>query len=84
MSQPNYLTIIKQLQEQIATLETRARGVAESTEVTKLQVFNRASLKVSGFVIAWKLYIRMKIRGVIIKEQIQWVLSYVQRGLADI
>ena len=33
---------------------------------------------------ACKLYIKMKIRGAAVEEQIQWVLLYVQGGLADI
>ena len=33
---------------------------------------------------ACKLYIRMKMRGVTVEEQIQWVLLYVQGGSADV
>ena len=36
------------------------------------------------FIIACKLYIHMKMRGVAVEEQIQWVLLYVQGGSADI
>ena len=41
-----------------------------STEVVKLQTFNETSSKVSGFVTAYRLYIRMKMRGAAVEEQI--------------
>ena len=53
-------------------------------EIVKSQVFDGASSKVSGFMIACRLYIRMKIRKVLLEEQVQWVLSYVQGRLADV
>ena len=34
--------------------------------------------------IACKLYIRMKMRGAVVEEKIQWILFYVQKGSADI
>jgi len=65
--------------------ERRVGGsTAVATEVAKLQTFDRTSSKVSGFLSACKLYIRMRLRELSVEEQIQWVLSYVQGGSADI
>ena len=55
-----------------------------SIKVARPQRFDRSLEKISEFVIACKLYIWMKMRGDAVKEQIQWILSYVQEGLVDI
>ena len=47
-------------------------------------MFNREAEKILGFLIAYRLYIKMRMREATIEKQIQWVLSYVQEGLADI
>ena len=53
-------------------------------EVAKPAIFNGKAGKVGGFIIACRLYLRMKMREATVEEQVQWVLLYVQRGSADV
>ena len=46
--------------------EKKIEGEGISTEVVKLQVFDKTLAKVSGFVMAYKLYLWMKMRGVVV------------------
>ena len=46
-------------------------------EVAKLVIFNGEAGKVGGFIIACRLFLKIKLRGATVEEQVQWVLSYV-------
>ena len=67
---------------------TVGRGVGEgasaATKVAKPQTFDGTPSKVSRFVGACKLYIKMRLRKSSVEEQVQWILSYVQGGSVDI
>ena len=64
------------------------RGAREertaNMDIAKPQLFDGTSSKVSGFVIRCKLYIKNKLAGATVEEQVQWVLSHVQGGSANI
>ena len=46
-------------------------NTGSNIEVAKPQIFDRATRKLFGFLIACKLFIRMRIRKAAVKEQIQ-------------
>ena len=75
--QPDYPAIIRRLQEQITMLSEQVVARAAALEIAKHQVFDGTPSKVSGFVIACKLYGKAKMRRVSVEEQIQWVLLHV-------
>ena len=59
--------------------ERRATGsnVGSHMEVAKPAIFNGEAGRVGGFVTACRLYIKIKLRGNTVEEQVQWVLTYV-------
>ena len=62
---------------------TMGSNMGSHMEVAKPAIFNGETAKVGGFVTACRLFLRMKLRRAPVEEQMQWVLSYVQRGSAD-
>jgi len=67
-----------------AEREVMGPNIGPHMEVAKLAIFNGEAEKVGGFVIACRLYLRMKMREATVEKQVQWVLSYIQGGSADI
>jgi len=98
MSQLNFQEIIRQQQEQMVVMQVQIqallaaageRGPAGSNtgshmEVAKPAIFSREAGRVGGFIMACRLYIKMRLRGNTVEEQVQWVLTYVQRGSVDV
>ena len=94
MSQLNLHEIIRQQQEQLAVMQVQGEaGAGEEVvgsnmgshmEVAKPAIFNGEVEKVEGFITACRLFLRMKLRGTSVEEQVQWVLSYVQGRSADV
>ena len=64
--------------------EVVGSNMGSHLEVAKPAIFNREVEKVEGFITACRLFLRMKLRGTSVEEQVQWVLSYMQGELADI
>jgi len=62
----------------------REVGRGGGGEVEKPQIFNSTLSKVTGFITAYKLYIRMRMREKPVEGQVQWILSYVQGGTVDV
>ena len=64
--------------------EATGSNVGSHMEVAKPAIFNREAAKVGGFITVCRLFVRMKLRGAMVEEQVQWVLLYVQGGSADV
>ena len=78
-----------QIQALLAIAGREERAASEvnrgyQMEVVKPAIFSGEAGKVGGFIMACRLYLRMKMREATVEEQVQGVLSYVQGGLADV
>jgi len=56
---------------------TEGSNIGFNIEMVKSPVFNGEAGKVGGFISAYRLYLRMRMRRAMVEKQIQWVLSYI-------
>jgi len=73
--------MIATLQQQVNTMLLQQQG--SRVEVTRPQVFSGRIEEVNTFINVACLYIRMKITEEAAATQVAWVLSYVQREIAE-
>jgi len=52
-------------------------GAGSNIEMVNPPMFNGEASRVGGFITVCRLYLRMRMRGATVEEQIQWVLLYV-------
>jgi len=57
--------------------EVEGSNIGSYIEVARPLIFSGEVGKVRGFIMACKLYLRMKMKEAPLEEQIQWILSYV-------
>ena len=68
--------IANRIDEEIAVAISRLNP-GSNIEVAKLQMFNGEVSKVLEFLIAYKIYVRIRMRETVVEEYIQWILLYV-------
>ena len=61
--------LIREAKEETVA-EIHRPNTRSNVKVAKLQMFNKNTSKVSGFLIVCKLYIRMRIRDITVEKQI--------------
>ena len=67
-----------------AEREIIGSNMGPQIEMAKLPIFNGEAGKVGGFITAYRLYLRIKMRETTVEEQVQKVLSFMQEGSVDV
>ena len=62
---------------------TMGSNTGSYMKVAKPAIFSREAEKVGGFITACRLYVKIRLRGNTVEEQVQWALTYVQGGSVD-
>jgi len=61
----------------VAVAAVSQSNTRSNIKIAKLQIFDETAGKISGFLTAYKLFIRISMREAVVEEQIQWVLLYI-------
>ena len=56
---------------------TAGTNTGSQIEMAKPAIFSGEVGRIGGFIMACRLYIKMKLRSSTVEEQVQWVLTYV-------
>ena len=78
------ILLVERREEKGAETIISQLNTESNIEVTKPQIFNGEASKVLGFLTVCRLYIRIRMRDVLVKKQVQYVLLYIQRELANV
>jgi len=78
------ILLVERREEKGAETIISQLNTESNIEVTKPQIFNGEVSKVLGFLTVCRLYIRIRMRDVLVKKQVQYVLLYIQRELANV
>ena len=62
---------VRRIGEEETTVAILQPNTRSNIDVAKLPTFSRKARQVLGFLIAYRLYIRMKMRDIVVKEQVQ-------------
>jgi len=66
--------MVMQIQIQALLAATGEPNTGSNIEISKPPVFSKEAESAGKFIMACRLYLRMKMREVMVKEQIQWIL----------